>query len=257
MMRLCCSLVAVGLLFFCNQTAFSGSLSVVSQSRWVTVQSVIDGDTFKTKKGEKIRLLGMNTPETQHESSAAEPFGKEAKAFLAQLISGQQVRLSFDKEKKDRYGRTLAHVYLRDGLWVNQALVRQGFAHVYTFVPNISAAKALVMAEQLAIAEKLNMWSNKRWKVLKVSQLKSNVLGQFRVVQGKVSKLDKSGWKFYMGKLSVTIPKKYRGGFAHGGITKNGVKQGDKILVHGRLRKSRKGQWFLSIHTVSDVAHIK
>jgi len=142
---------------FVTQSVWAGSLSWVSQDRWVTVNRIIDGDTFNTRKGEKIRLLGINTPEIQHDSSPAQPLGKEASSALKTLIAGQQVRLSFDKEKKDKYGRTLAHVYLRNGLWVNAELVRQGFAHVYTFVPNIREAQKLVKIEQEAIAEKRNM----------------------------------------------------------------------------------------------------
>jgi len=237
--------------FFVGQSAVAGTLSWVSQDRWVTVKRIVDGDTFVTRKGEKIRLLGINTPETRHRSSPAEPFGKEAKQALQNLIAGKQVRLSFDREKQDRYQRTLAHVYLRDGLWVNAELLRLGLAHVYTFTPNISAAKKLLLAEDEARASKQGMWTHKRWKVLTVKQLKTPILGQFRLVQGKVSKLDKKGWKFWLGKLAVSVPRKYRKGFK--GKVK--VVVGDDVVVRGRLRMSRKGKWFLSVHTPSDVAH--
>ncbi|MDQ6977112.1 MAG: thermonuclease family protein, partial [Ghiorsea sp.] len=166
-------------------------------------------------------------------------------------IAGQQVRLAFDKEKKDKYGRTLAHVYLRNGLWVNAALVEQGLAHVYTFVPNISAAKKLLVIERQAIAAKRNMWGHKRWRVLAIKQLRTSLLGQFRLVRGVVTKVEQNGWRFELGKLTVTVPKRYRSAFK-----RNNVKSGQQMLVRGKLRMSKKRKWFLSIHTASDAYHI-
>ncbi len=227
-------------------------MSWVSTERWVTVKSVTDGDTFKTSKGEKIRLLGINTPETRHDTSAAQPFGNKAKQALQDLIGHKQVRLTFDKEKKDRYGRTLAHVYLRDGLWVNAELVQRGLAHVYTFVPNIKAAGKLTRLEKYAIQNKIGMWVSSRWKVLAPKDLNQKVLGQFRLIHGILIKSNKSSWRLQLGKLSVTVPKKYRKWFGRG----LKYRAGDEILVRGRLRMSKKGKWFLSVHTPSDVVRI-
>ena len=243
--------LALCVLFLLVQPSFAGSLSWITHDRWVTVERVIDGDTFKTTKGEKIRLLGINTPEIRHDTSPAQPFGKQAKNALIRFIAGKQVRLTFDKEKKDKYGRTLAHVYLRDGLWVNAALVEQGLAHVYTFAPNISAAKKLLRVEQDAIAAKRNMWSHKRWRVLTPKQLRMSLLGQFRLIHGTVTKIDKNGWRFELGKLTVTVPKRSRHDFK-----RKVLKLGQQILVRGKLRMSRKGKWFLSIYTQSDAYHI-
>ncbi len=233
------------------QPSFAGSLSWITYDRWVTVQRVLDGDTFKTTKGEKIRLLGINTPEIRHDTSPAQAFGQQAKNALIALIAGQQVRLTFDKEKKDKYGRTLAHVYLRDGLWVNGSLVEQGLAHVYTFVPNISAAKKLLRIERKAIEAKRNMWGHKRWRVLTVKQLRTSLLGQFRLVRGVVTKVAQDGWRFELGKLTVTVPKRYRSAFK-----RNDIKLGQQVLVRGKLRMSKKRKWFLSVHTNSDAYHI-
>ncbi len=236
-------------LLFCAQTIIAGTLSWVSQERWVTVQRVLDGDTFKTTQGEKIRLLGINTPEIRHDTSPAQPFGNAAKKVLTRLIEGKQVRLGFDKEKKDKYGRTLAHVYLRDGLWVNAELVRLGMAHVYTFVPNIKKAKALTHIENSAIQNKIGMWAHSRWKILKPKDLSQRVLGQFRLIHGILMKGNKSLWRLQLGKLAVTVPKKYRKWFGRG----LKFKAGDSVLVRGRLRMSKKGQWFISVHTPTDI----
>ena len=111
--------------------ADAGSLSIVGQSRWVQVSKVFDGDTFRTTRGEKVRLLGINTPEIAHDRRPSQPFGIEAKRHLKQLISGKTVRLQLDRDRKDNYGRTLAQVYLRDGRSINEQMVRDGLAHVY------------------------------------------------------------------------------------------------------------------------------
>jgi len=236
---------------FVGQVSHAGTLSWVSQDRWVTVAKVIDGDTFTTRKKEKVRLLGINTPEKRHETSAAEPFGQAAKLGLQKLIAGKQVRLSFDQERQDKYGRTLAHVYLRDGLWINAEMLRLGFAHVYTFAPNISAAKELIKFEQTAIQENKGIWQHKRWRVLKLEDLNSAMLGQFRLMRGEVSIFDKRAWRFKLGKLMVSVPKKYRKGFKAG----LDIVKGEHVLVRGRLRMTRKGQWYMSIHTPSDISH--
>ncbi len=227
----------------------AGTLSWVSTERWVSVDKVLDGDTFKTRKGEKVRLLGINAPEIRHDTSPAQPFGNTAKRALQALIAGKQVRLTFDKEKKDQYGRTLAHVYLKNGLWVNAELVRQGLAHVYTFEPNVRAAYQLIKVEQEAIQHKRGMWTSKRWRVLSPKELSQKILGQFRLIHGILIKADNSSWRLKLGKLIVTVPKKYRQSFKHG----LRLKKGDEILVRGRLRMSRKQQWFLSVHTPSDI----
>lgn len=233
--------------------AVAGTLSWVTQERWVTVKSITDGDTFKTTNGEKIRLLGINTPETRKDTKQAQPFGNKAKQALKKIIAGKQVRLSFDKEKKDRYGRTLAHIYTRNGLWVNAELVRLGLAHVYTFAPNTKLANRLTAIEQQAIRSNLGIWSHKRWQVVEADKLAINLLGQFRLVQGKVTKLDKRGWGFNLGKLTVTIPKKYRQSFGK----RLRLKVGDVVLVRGKVRLSKRNKWFLSIYNRSDVYHIK
>ncbi|MDQ6974766.1 MAG: thermonuclease family protein, partial [Mariprofundaceae bacterium] len=90
-------------------------MSWISDARWVTVAKVYDGDTFQTRQGEKIRFLNLNTPEVQHRDSQAQVGGNRAKKALTDLILGKQVRLRLDQEKKDRYGRTLAQVWMRDG----------------------------------------------------------------------------------------------------------------------------------------------
>lgn len=100
----------------------------LDESKTVNVERVIDGDTVVTSAGEHVRLLGINAPET----SSHEPFSLEAKSYLESLVLNKSVRLEFTNERTDKYGRTLAYLFL--GLEnVNVELVRNGFANYYFY----------------------------------------------------------------------------------------------------------------------------
>lgn len=100
------------------------------------VISVTDGDTIvvKTAKGEqqKVRLLGINSPELANGSVPAECFSNEAKAFTKQVALDKYVRLEYDQDKQDRFGRTLAYVFIKDNpIMLNQLIMQNGYADFY------------------------------------------------------------------------------------------------------------------------------
>ena len=101
------------------------------------VQRVVDGDTLVLDGNERVRLIGVDTPETVHPNKPVERFGKEASAFTRRQAEGKKVRLEYDANtgQKDRYGRTLAYVYLPDGTLLNLEIIRQGYGHAYTRFP--------------------------------------------------------------------------------------------------------------------------
>lgn len=103
------------------------------------VLRVIDGDTIKIEyqgKETSVRLIGVDTPETVHSNKPVETYGKEASAFLNNLLMGESVYLRFGTNKTDMFGRLLAYLYRApDGLFVNLEIVRQGYGHVYTQYP--------------------------------------------------------------------------------------------------------------------------
>ena len=96
---------------------------------------VIDGDTIELDGSERVRLIGVDTPETVDPRRPVEYFGKEAAAFTRRLAEGKTVRLEFDRETVDIYGRTLAYVYLPDRTLLNGEIIRQGYGHAYTRFP--------------------------------------------------------------------------------------------------------------------------
>ncbi|OIQ02804.1 MAG: hypothetical protein AUK36_05240 [Zetaproteobacteria bacterium CG2_30_59_37] len=238
-------------LFFTPVSTYGGTLSIVSQSRWVEVGRVLDGDTFVGNMGEHIRLLGINTPEIAHEASPAQPMGDEATQALTKLIAGKSVRLDFDKQRKDDYGRTLAQLYLRDGTWVNGEMVRLGMAHVYTFTPNLRWAAPLTLLEAGARQRQTGIWSTERFSMLDADDVASGNLGQFRVVQGRVGEIARDGFSFRMGHLKVSIPRKYRRYFGHSRV----AHKGDRVVIHGVVRASSSGL-YIALHSPSDVEKI-
>lgn len=104
------------------------------------VVRVIDGDTIVVAANEKVRLIGVDTPETVHPNKTVQCFGKDAKEFTRRMVEHKSIRLVLDQSNaagnhKDRYGRTLAYVYFDDGTMLNAELIRRGYAHAYTRFP--------------------------------------------------------------------------------------------------------------------------
>jgi micrococcal nuclease len=103
------------------------------------VVRVVDGDTIHVRIGarvEKVRYIGVNTPELHHPSKGEEPGGREAAAVNHGLVAGKRVGLELDVQERDRYGRLLAYVWLGDVL-INAELVQRGYAQVMTVPPNV------------------------------------------------------------------------------------------------------------------------
>lgn len=99
---------------------------------------VIDGDTIVVQlngQEEKVRLIGVDTPETVHPSKPVEYFGKEASRFTRQMVEGKQVTLEYDWQRRDKYRRLLAYVFLENQAMLNEEIIKQGFGFAYTRFP--------------------------------------------------------------------------------------------------------------------------
>jgi micrococcal nuclease len=123
------------------------------QVRWVS-----DGDTIILSDGRHVRYIGINAPEIDHENQKAEPFAYQAKRYNEQLVFSKTVRLEFDKEHHDQYGRLLAYVFLPDGTFVNKEMIAKGYAYFLSVEPNGKYDQIFLQSQHNAMAAKAGLW---------------------------------------------------------------------------------------------------
>lgn len=129
-----------------------------------TVTRVVDGDTLVVDvdgEEDRIRLIGINTPESVDRNRPVMCFGKEASKHMAELLpEGTPIRIERDVEPRDRYDRLLGYVYrASDGLFVNLAMVEDGYANQYTFPPNVEHVDQFRSAANTARSAGVGLWS--------------------------------------------------------------------------------------------------
>jgi micrococcal nuclease len=144
----------------------SGGAPAPAQKSGGRVLRVVDGDTIHVRAGgrdETVRYIGVDTPESVKPGAPVECFAKRASAFNQRLVAGERVRLVLGAEARDRYGRLLAYVYrARDGLFVNAALVRRGYAVALTIPPNVAHADEFRRLASSARRAGRGLWSSCR-----------------------------------------------------------------------------------------------
>jgi micrococcal nuclease len=142
----------------------SPGLAPVGRTETARVVRVVDGDTIIVDRGhgnERLRYIGMNTPETVKPDTPVEWMGPEASAANKTLVDGREVVLEKDVSETDQYGRLLRYVWLREGdgwLMVDLELVRLGFAQVSTFPPDVRWVDALIAAQRAARNAGVGLW---------------------------------------------------------------------------------------------------
>ena len=137
---------------------------IASQDDSATVQvvRVIDGDIIQVccVFGDRVKVhyIGVDTPETHHPMRGVEPYGMEAAEANRKLVDGKTVRLEFDVQQFDKYGSTLAYVYLEDDTFVNAWLVEHGYAMVMTVPPNVKYQDLFLRLQREAREERRGLW---------------------------------------------------------------------------------------------------
>jgi micrococcal nuclease len=150
-------------------------ISVIATFGWVTASTdnkhnvgtivdVVDGDTIDITTNnitKRVRLIGINTPETKHPTKKTECYGKEASEYMVKLLpKGTKVNLVYDKETTDKYGRVLAYIYVRsNNMFVNLNLVSKGYAKTMTFKPNTLHAYEFEIAQKIAKTNQIGLWN--------------------------------------------------------------------------------------------------
>lgn len=123
------------------------------------VLRVVDGDTLDIQTVGKVRLIGIDAPESVKPDTMPECYGKEASEILKGLVGSESVQLVYDVERYDQYGRALAYVYRsRDGLFINAELVRIGAAEAREYRPNTNKSIQLEDLEVESRKEMRGLW---------------------------------------------------------------------------------------------------
>lgn len=218
-------------LFFILPFFLLGCLQAASSNKEYRVRQVIDGDTIELDNGQKVRYIGIDTPEVRKRQGsswvyAPEPYAEKAKDYNRQLVEGKPVRMEFDLQKKDKYDRLLAYCYV-DDVFVNAKMLEEGFAFLYTISPNVKYVDLLVDKQKSARQNNRGIWAE---PVIIPAKDAKHYLNQMVTVEGKVSSVrqttkvsilnfGQSGFKavvfkgefpFFLSQ-GISIPKAYKG----------------------------------------------
>ncbi len=153
------AVVASAVAFFSGDAVRPAKVSVSSalQNTTELVQRVIDGDTIELASGERVRYIGIDTPETVDPRRPVQCFGEAASSENQRLVERKEVRLVKDVRDKDQYGRLLRYVYVGD-TFINLTLVEGGFALVETVPPDVAHASEFVSAAREAKGAQRGLW---------------------------------------------------------------------------------------------------
>lgn len=161
----------LSILFLALFLSCSPAFAAVYNYDDILARRCVDGDTLELESGEKVRLIGIDTPEmhesnklhrdsrkSQQDAETIKSLGRKAYQFTKKLVEKKRVRLEFDVEKYDKYKRLLAYVYLADGTFVNAEIIKQGYASIMTYPPNVQYADLFLELYQEARENKRGLW---------------------------------------------------------------------------------------------------
>ncbi|MBU2540451.1 MAG: thermonuclease family protein [Candidatus Omnitrophica bacterium] len=163
------------------------------------VAEVIDGDTIELADGRLVRYIGIDTPELSERIGEDwieknEPFAQSAKLLNEELVKAKTVRLEFDRERTDKYGRLLAYCFV-DNTFVNEIILEQGFALLYLIAPNIKYSEILVAAQGKARDNNRGLWQEELF--LRAEEA-HRFIGNIATVEGEVLDVVKSRKVIYL-----------------------------------------------------------
>ena len=140
----------------------------------VRVAKVVDGDTIKLENGKTVRYIGIDTPETVHPSKPIQCYGKEASNKNKELVEGKEIEIEKDVSETDKYSRLLRYIWIED-IFVNEYLVREGFAQSSSYPPDVKYQDRFREAERRAREEDKGLWGAycDNWQELTITQQSS------------------------------------------------------------------------------------
>lgn len=151
------------------------------------VMEIVDGDTVLLKNNVEVRLVGIQAPKIAlgRKNFKEWPLGYEVKKALSDIVLGKEVSLYYGGRKMDRYGRTLAHLFLNDGTWVQGEMLKSGMARVYSFADNRSIVSEMLEQEYHARLQNSGIWKLDFYKI-KPQTESGNYTNSFQVISGRI-----------------------------------------------------------------------
>lgn len=210
-----------------------------------TVSYVYDGDTVKLSDGRKLRFIGINTPEIDHDGGLSEPFASKARRRVEQLTAGGRIQLRYGNERHDRYGRLLGHPYLADGRSLNVLLLEEGLATTLVVPPNAWNHECYQEVERQARENGVGIWSHPSYQVVSPAEL--GVGGQgYRLVGAVLERVEESRnsiWLELEGPMALRVPRKDLANFAAMDFQ---TKVGRRVVARG-WPHFHKGKWRMTV----------
>jgi len=148
---------------------FLAAAGYSSAQKRYTVKWVNDGDTIVLTNRWRVRYIGIDAPEIDHQNQKAQPYGYAARAFNKKQVSSGKIGLEFDKERHDRYGRLLAYIFLADGSFLNARMLENGLAYYLYRSPNVKYENRLLKAQRDGMKAQMGLW--RKWKEKKGSYI--------------------------------------------------------------------------------------
>ena len=219
----------------------------------VTIKRITDGDTLQLRDGRKLRLIGVNTPELNNRHHAAEPLAVEARQMLQTLAPpGTPLTLRWGAEKRDRYGRLLAHAFTPDGRNLSATLLAAGMGAGIHIPPNLWAIACYSRAENRARKQRLGIWKQAYFAPLDAHRLTNDNQG-FHFIRGRLTRIGKSKSALWLnlGKhFALRIHKKdlpYFNAIHFDRLV------GKSLTARGWIYRY-KGQWRMNLHHPASLA---
>lgn len=176
----------------------------------VTVAYVHDGDSLGLADGRKLRLIGINAPELPREDAPGQPLAGNARDALRALVeSDARLGLRFDRERRDRYDRLLAHAFLEDGTNLQAWMLERGHAAAISVPPNLWSSECYRRTERRAREEGLGIWGSSYFRPLPSRRVDRETRG-FRFIQGRVERIGESRrsvWLDLEGEVALRIAR--------------------------------------------------
>lgn len=198
----------------------------------VRVEAVYDGDTVRLADGRDVRLVGLNTPELNHDEGPDEPLAGAAQRALRELLASADHRatLAYGRQRHDRYDRVLAHLFLPDGRNVTRLLLERGLGWQVAIPPNLAHRECYARAEAAARDAGRGVWGHRAHVPVAADALGPG--GGFRLVRGRIGRVGASKRAYWLDLGGLTL-RLARSDLPYFGRVEPRQWQGRSLLVRG------------------------